>query len=430
MNILKYSLIVLLLASIGGLDAQTSDRQYKQIQSVDSLVAGGEYDLALQKLDAFVAATKASNGDYLANRSLGRARQAMQSLLENFQTIKTNSGEENTKFAIQYRNLRHFYLDGQKGEKSEKYFKRFLALSDSGSHSRALQQYHLASFARKLYLELQLLKKLTVYRAAEKLAAEEKYAQALTTLQSLDFPIRPNQHLAELQESVNTLRIRTEKQYQSHKKAVDQWRRDIKTDKRLSLIAGINLFHQNAVHDRPIDFGMGFSEVIRKTSGKERIGTSLGIEYQIASKFLVGALFANTNYNYTSELESRLIIFDFDVRLSSYQLYLKYLIRPQIGLQPFAEIGVGGLQYIRQKSILSIARMIPGESEAVIFDYIIPDKSAFHFQMAYNLGIQYVPNAEGRFSLGFKGALLNTTDNFGFVDRANFYLSTYLRFSL
>ncbi len=424
-------LFILLLVSFSY--SQDFKRLKSQLTEIDSLVFNQNIEKAEYALNILIDKKNEIILEQDINKISGRLIEYFETLLQNIHNIDTNDPAFNESLVISYRQYRHFYSDNRSGELAEKAFDKFLTLSDSLQITKSLKFYQIAHFLRKIFLERSLLQAVETYNQANNYYHSNRIEDATKSIESFNYVSEPNKYLAEMQDSLSCLKskINDIRKYQERENHF--WNRDINPHYNLSIILGINLFHQNSVEERYLEYDLNGNSsdiLVQKIPDNQRTGYSAALEYLLKERYILGAEVTTNRFTFTSTSDQQLIFFDYDINCLSFNLNFKYLLRSYVGLQPFVGLGTGLTNYKRDKSTLILVETSDDSIPIYNYHYYkIRESNLTNVHILFDLGIQYVQDYDSHFSLGFKYTLYHNVKYFDFVNRYNHYLTAYLRTS-
>ena len=278
----------------------------------------------------------------------------LQVLFRNVDLVTTFDLNRMNEYVSHYRTLAPQYYIEYVGDNAYKAYEKFLQLSNQMAKAEALKYYYISLFFKIHHFNTVLISARDIYTKADKLFSEGKFNKALNTINSLKIYSGRNFHLIAIEDSLELLR----KKIINNQNDYDRWHTtDLRTYKlfigilpsfiKYGAVSDVTLKIDNAVYSflgriQPSDLKEVHIGNIPPANAYE---LSLGINYLVLRKLMIGLDFGYTALSMDSEYNTRAyedkIFYEFKLRSYILKPYIKYLFSETIGFIPFVNVGIG-----------------------------------------------------------------------------------------
>ena len=345
------------------------------------------------------------------------------------------------EYVNHYKTLSDQFNIDYAGENAYKAYDKFLQLSDQMVKTEALKYYYISLFFKVHHFNIVLTSARNIYSQANRLSSELKFSEALDTLDNFTMYPGQNTQLMAIEDSLEFLRQDIFNQQM-------EYGRTHKTDLRTyTLFVGIipSFQYYPVVSDATITIENAVSSflgVIEPSSLKEihikdipatyRFELSLGINYSILRKLMIGLDFGYTAFSMKGKEKTRLdednVFYDFKLRSTILKPYLKYLFSERIGARPFVNAGISfqSIQYADGTGGSFIWYPYPESYPAGIHtDYGDISKSETRIGVFCEAGAEFIPSTSSVLLYGFKFGGYYFFHQVSVLNDYNFNLSLY-----
>ncbi len=376
---------------------------------------------------SFVAALFAGNTDSL------NVQLADSLLLEGrYQTLKTILEKEPTfRFSNQYRytigqikkikSLPQEQIEAQvqqvkwletqftmlrAGAPATELYQMFLTEAQKGNLPKALEYYFLANHFRKNHLQSVKARLRQTLKRASLAFSDGAYERVLQILQSAEFEnFKQNYRFIRLIDSLQTLQENANAQLQKKRQQAWLWQRNEVVDYRLAIVFSGAVRYQASIEP----FNLTVEDMVQNDVQTLQIkklvpgfafSFGAGALFRLKQNLLIEGNFHYARFNYSSEYVNRLIFFNYDVEIYSFQLLGIYRFRSSVGLRPFVGMGLGMVTGIRPESFTLVYGVYdPQRDDYFRESYRIPKKRVSGLQYVGTLGLEYIPSSRAWWGL-------------------------------
>ncbi len=403
---------------------------------------------------SFVAALFAGNSDslnvQLADSLLLEGRyQALKTFLEKNPTVKFSNRYRYTIGQIekikslpqerieaqvqQVKRLKTQFTMLRAGGRATKLYQKFLTEAQNGNLPDALEYYFLANHFRKNHLQSVKTRLRQVLKRASQAFSNGAYERVLQILQNLEFEnFKQNYRFTGLIDSLQTLQQNASAQLQKKRQQAWLWQRNEVVDYRLAFVVSGAVRYQAGIEPFNLTVEDMVKNDVRTLQIKKLVpgfafSFGVGTLVRLTQNLLIEGNFHYARFNYSSEYVNRLIFFNYDVEIYSFQLLGIYRFRNSVGLRTFVGLGLGMVTGLRPESFTLVYGVYdPQRDDYFRESYRIPKRRVSGLQYVGTLGLEYIPSSRAWWGLRPLFSVLYNAEEHNFWGRFGYRVSAQI----
>lgn len=336
-------------------------------------------------------------------------------LFRNLHLVTTFDSSTIDAYVSHYETLSAQFNMEYVGQNAYKAYEKFIKLSLQNEKVDALNFYYISLFFKIHYFTTTLKSARNIYTHAYRYFMEEKYSEALETINSIKLYSGHNIQLIAIEDSLKLLRKNI-----IHKQI--EYNRWHKTDLRTyKLFIGIipSIINYGTVTDITLKVDNALSSFfdgirpsklneihIRNIPSTIKYELSLSINYLVFKKLMIGLDFGYTAFSISNDnndsADEDNIFYKFKLKSYILKPFIKYLFSKKTGLSPFFNAGIG-YQTIHYYDAIGGTYVVFPEPNAIKTDYgDLAMNSENRIGVISEIGAEYISSPSSHLIFGSK----------------------------